>query len=123
MMEHFREGGWGMFPTLGFGLLMLAVAVRYATRPERRYVPLLLGSGVVTLSSGALGFVTGLIATFRYIGHVGPDRRYLAIIGIGESLENVAFALVFAVLASLIASVGAWRIAQGGPAPSLLPNH
>ena len=123
MMEHFREGGWGMFPTLVFGLLMLAVAVRYATRPERRYVPLLLGTGVVTLSSGALGFVTGLITTFRYIGQVGPDRRYLAIIGIGESLENVAFALIFAVLASLIASVGAWRIAHGGPTPSLLPNH
>ncbi len=123
MMEHFREGGWGMFPTLGFGLLMLAVAVRYATRPERRYVPLLLGTGVLTLSSGALGFVTGLITTFRYIGQVRPDQRYLAIIGIGESLENVAFALVFAVLASLIVSVGAWRIAHDGPTPSPLPKH
>jgi len=122
MMEHFREGGWGMFPTLGFGLLMLAVAVRYATRPERRYVPLLLGTGVLTLSSGALGFVTGLITTFRYIGQVGPDRRYLAIIGIGESLENVAFALVFAVLASLIASVGAWRIAHDGTGSVLSPT-
>ncbi len=122
MMEHFREGGWGMFPTLGFGLMMLAVAVRYATRPEGRYVPLLLGTGVVTLSSGALGFVTGLITTFRYVGQVGPDHRYLAIIGIGESLENVAFALVFAVLASLIASIGAWRIAHTGTAPMPLPT-
>lgn len=118
MMEHFREGGWGMFPTLVFGLVMLAVAARYAARPERRYVPLLLGTGVVTLSSGMLGFVTGLITTFRYIGQVGPDRRYLAIIGIGESLENVAFALIFAVLASLVASVGAWRIAQGRFVPA-----
>jgi hypothetical protein len=44
MLQHFREGGWGMFPTLGFGLLMLAVAARYALRPERRFVPLLLGA-------------------------------------------------------------------------------
>lgn len=118
MMEHFREGGWGMFPTLFFGLILLGVAARYASRPERRYVPLLLGAGVVTLSSGALGFVTGVITTFRYIGGVGPDRRYLALIGVGESLENVAFALIFIVLASLAASVGAFRIARGSYRPA-----
>jgi uncharacterized membrane protein YfcA len=112
MLQHFREGGWGMFPTLGFGLLMLAVAVRYALRPERRFVPLLLGLGTVTLASGLLGFVTGLMATFQYIGGVPADQRYLALIGLGESLNNVAFALVFVVLAALAASLGAWRLTR-----------
>lgn len=102
-----------MFPTLVFGLAMLLVAARYAQRPERRFVPLLLGLGTVTLASGALGFVTGLMTTFRYIGGVPPSERYVAIIGIGESLTNVAFALVFVVLAALAASVGAWRISRG----------
>lgn len=112
MLELFREGGWGMFPTLVFGLVMLLVAARYAQRPERRFVPLLLGLGTVTLSSGALGFVTGLMATFRYIGGVPASQRYVALIGIGESLTNVAFALVFVVLSALAASVGAWRISR-----------
>jgi hypothetical protein len=107
-----------MFPTLAFGLLMLFVAARYALRPERRFVPLLLGLGTVTLASGALGFVTGLMATFRYVGGVAPSERYVALIGIGESLANVAFALVFVVLAALAASVGAWRIARGHLAPA-----
>jgi hypothetical protein len=114
MMQFFREGGWGMFPTLAFGLLLLLVAARYALRPERRYVPLLLGLGTVTLASGALGFVTGLMATFRYIGGVPASERYVALIGVGESLSNVAFALGFVVLAAVAGSVGAWRIARGG---------
>lgn len=118
MVQLFREGGWGMFPTLVFGLLMLWVAGRYALRPERRLVPLLLGLGTVTLASGALGFVTGLMATFRYIGGVPPGERYIALIGVGESLVNVAFALAFVVLAAVAASVGAWRIAREGLAPA-----
>lgn len=118
MMEHFREGGWGMFPTLVFGLAMLAVAARYALRPERRYVPLLLGLGTVTLSSGALGFVTGLIATFRYIGGVPASERYIALIGIGESLNNIAFSLIFVVISALAASFGAWRLSRREPDPA-----
>lgn len=110
--EWFREGGWGMFPTALFGLVMLGVAARYALRPERRFVPLLLGLGVVTLSSGALGFVTGLITTFRYVGGVPEGQRWIALVGIGESLVNVAFALCFIVLASLAASAGALRLAR-----------
>lgn len=112
MVQLFREGGWGMFPTLAFGLLLLLVAARYAMRPERRFVPLLLGLGTVTLASGALGFVTGLMATFRYIGGVPASERYIALIGVGESLVNVAFALVFVVLAATAASVGAWRLSR-----------
>lgn len=118
MLQLFREGGLGMFPTLVFGLALLFVAARYAQRPERCFVPLLLGLGTVTLSSGALGFVAGLMATFRFVGGVPASQRYVAIIGIGESLANVAFALAFIVLASLAASVGAWRISRGSLSPA-----
>ncbi len=113
MLTLFREGGWGMFPTLVFGVLMLLAAARYALKPERRVVPLLLALGVLTLSSGALGFVTGLMATFRYITGVPASERWIALVGVGESLVNVAFALCFLVLASIAASVGALRGARG----------
>lgn len=112
----FREGGWGMVPTAVFGVLLLAVAARYALRPERRYVPLLLGLGVVTLTTGALGFVTGLMATFRHVGDLPEGQRGIALIGLGESLTNVAFALSFVALASLATSAGALRLARENPA-------
>jgi hypothetical protein len=123
LVDHFRDGGWGMFPTLFFGALLLAVAVRYATIPERRLVPLLLGLGTLTLAVSALGFVSGVIVTCRAVGADSErlrDGTTLAIVGFGESLNNIAFALVFIVLAALAASYGAFRlskVAEGdGPA-------
>ena len=112
LMEQFREGGWGMFPTMVFGLLLLGVAVQYALRPERRFVPLMLGLGTLTLSSGALGFSMGLITTCRYLSQARPDEALIALTGFGESLNNIAFALVFVVLAAIGASLGALRLAR-----------
>jgi hypothetical protein len=114
-VEHFRDGGWGMFPTLFFGVLLLGVAVMYAVNPDRRFAPLLLGLGTLTLATGGLGFVTGLIATCHAIGadasfHAQPTL--IAILGFGESLNNVAFALIFVVLAALSASCGAFRTSR-----------
>jgi hypothetical protein len=125
LVHHFREGGWGMFPTLVFGLLLLGVAVKYAVSPEKRFVPLLTGLGVLTLASGALGFVTGLITTCTAIGGGRfsdmPDVR-ISIVGFGESLNDFAFALIFIVLAAIAGSFGAWRLSSelsssGKPAP------
>lgn len=113
ILHHFRDGGFGMFPTLLFGLLLVAVGARYAMKPERRLVPLLVALNVLTLAAGALGFVSGIITTARYLGDVpNADRSYVAIEGLGESLNNVAMALVFVVLAALAATLGAWRIAR-----------
>ncbi len=100
-----------MIPTMVFGLSLLAVAARYALRPEQRWVPLILGLGTVTLASGALGFVTGLMASFEYITGVPDGGRWVALVGVGESLTDVAFALLFIVLGALSVSVGTWRIA------------
>ncbi len=118
--ENFRDGGWGMFPTLLFGVVLLGAATKYAITPDRRFIPLVLGLGALTLATGGLGFVSGLIATCHSVG-VDADRlqgqhTLIAIIGFGESLNNLAFALVFVVLAALGATYGAWRIARVGAA-------
>ncbi len=62
--------------------------------------------------AGALGFVTGLINTFRYIEGVKPDERWVWMLGAGESLNCIALALVLTVLAALAASAGAFRLAR-----------
>ena len=111
-MEAFRLGGWGMYPTLIFGLLTVAAAVRYAYSPERRFVPLQLSLGILTLGSGGLGFVTGLIASFQYIERVEPDRRWIWMLGVGESLHNMALALGLLTVGAIAASVGAYRISR-----------
>jgi hypothetical protein len=116
-VEHFRDGGWGMFPTMWLGVVMLSVAVKYALAPSRRLLPLLMSLGVLTVATGILGFVSRLITTCGAVEQgrfgVGQDTR-VVIIGFGESLNDVAFALVFVVLAASCASYGAFRLTRQG---------
>ncbi|MBN2498251.1 MAG: hypothetical protein JXR96_26910 [Deltaproteobacteria bacterium] len=112
MSEAFRLGGWGMYPTLICGLMLVGAGILYAVKPQRRFVPLLFAVGTMTFISGLLGFTTGMIRTLLYVGQVGPDERYLALIGLAESLHNVAFALVFVMLAAIAAGIGTARSAR-----------
>jgi hypothetical protein len=112
-LEHFRDGGWAMFPILLCGLALLAVSIRYAVRPERRFVPLLVTLNALTLSAGALGFVSGVITTASYFDqHAATLPSSVPFLGVGESLNNVAFALLFVVVAAIAMSLGAWKIAR-----------
>jgi hypothetical protein len=116
-MQHFQDGGWGMFPTLFFGLVLLAAAVKYAVTPERRFVPLLVALNGLTLASGGLGFVSGVITTANALAEsnmVQPTN--ISFFGVGESLNNVAFALIFVVVGAMAATLGAWKVAKQGAA-------
>lgn len=113
MIEIFKNGGFGMFPTALFGLILLAVSARYAVRPDKRMVPLQLALGILTLATGALGFVTGLITTTKHLWELPADRMGLvAAVGFGESLHNLALAFALVALGALAACVGAARIAR-----------
>jgi hypothetical protein len=116
MMEGFRSGGWGMFPTLIFGVVLLGVAMRYLIEPHKRLVPLLLSLGVLTMAAGALGFVTGLIKSIEAVARTGGDRAVLALIGAGEAANCIGLALVIVVLAAMATSGGALRLARSADA-------
>jgi hypothetical protein len=115
MGEAFYLGGWGMYPTAVFGLLLIGVAIRYAVKPEARFIPLQITLGLLTFFAGTLGFVTGLIASFSHLGEVQGANSYIPLIGAAESLHNVALALALVITAVLATSVGAARIARGEP--------
>ena len=110
MSNAFAAGGFGMYPTLVFGLLLVGTSLRYAATPHARWVPLMVSLGLVTLFAGALGFTTGLIATSQAAGR--SDAASLAIAGFGESLHNLALAFLLIVMASMAAALGALRVAR-----------
>ena len=115
MKQAFIEGGWGMVPVLVFGLALLAAAGRHAIWPERKALPAIGALAVVTLVAGALGFVTGLIATTRFLETVPLERTVaIALAGVGESLNNVAFALCFLMQAGVCVAFAALREWRGG---------
>jgi hypothetical protein len=120
MWDFFRDGGMPMYATAFFGLFLLAAAVRTALDPGRRLATLTLALGLVTLCSGALGTVTGVIATFRYLHQVPEaDLAKIAALGTAESLHNTVLALLLCLVAALLASVGAFRAARTLPAPAV----
>ncbi|MDQ3030876.1 MAG: hypothetical protein M3Y87_00530 [Myxococcota bacterium] len=110
MIDTFHDGGWGMYPTLFFGALALAAAAVYAMRPERRFVPLVVSTALLTMVSGMLGFVRGVSASFQHVTDA-PDRA-VAMVGVGESAHNVTLSLVFVALVLIATTVGALRGAR-----------
>jgi hypothetical protein len=112
MREAFELGGWGMYPTSIFGLVLVLVAVRYALKPDARFIPMLLSLGLLTLLSGSLGLVTGVIASINGASRAMPDLPgSLVLIGFGESLHNLSLALIIATLSALLTSIGSARVA------------
>jgi hypothetical protein len=118
MMEAFRLGGWGMYPTSLFGVLAIAAAVWYARSPQRQRLVLFCIASTVALGAGVLGLVTGIMATLRHSAGM-PDQSAMIAQGTFESLNNLSLALVLFILGGIVAGVGAWRAAtprRGEPA-------
>ena len=111
ILESFHNGGWGMWPTLVVGLLMIGVSARYAVSPERRFVPLIAASSVLTFLTGLLGFVTGLITTSQYYDASAAPPN-VVVVGFGESLNNVGLALVLLAVGMIAVTLGAARHAR-----------
>jgi hypothetical protein len=107
LLARFQDGGLGMFPTLVCGILLLAVAMKYAATPEKRAVPLLLALSSLTFTSGLLGFVTGFIVTTHAFSG-GADPKVIWV-GMGEAANCMALALLLMMFAGVATSVGAWR--------------
>lgn len=111
MWEAFHVGGFGMWPTLVFGVLLIGSAARYAGDPDKKHVPLLLSLGVMTMVSGALGFTMGLAKSVMSLPDVAAEDRWIYLVGLGESLYNIVCALVLVMIAAMAVGVGAARIA------------
>ncbi|MEI8255657.1 MAG: hypothetical protein WCJ30_08300 [Deltaproteobacteria bacterium] len=97
-----------MYPTSIIGLLFIVATLLYLARPSHRSLSFAIRLGVVDLLAGVLGTVTGLISTARYATD-RPEPVRVAIVGTGESLNNLALAFVILTLGALIVSFGTLR--------------
>ncbi len=111
LRDYFIAGGWGMYPTVVFGFVLLASAALYAIRVEERYARASLLFALVTVWSGWLGCATGVVTTIRAVlGQVPPPQQFAVWIeGCEESLHNLVLALIIVIPSALVASVGVFR--------------
>ncbi|MEM9694237.1 MAG: hypothetical protein AAGA56_16930 [Myxococcota bacterium] len=116
MREFIVEAGWGIYPVVAFGVAAVIVSLRTILRPDpkgRITAAWLIG---LTLVAGAFGTVTGLQASARYIDAT-PDK-WLFVVGLRESLNNMVAALLLIVVAMLGLFVAHLRRDGDGESPS-----
>lgn len=122
MTDFFRVGGWPMWPILFTGLIQLFFTWRYVQQPEPRLRVIVHSLGAVTMTVGLLGTVLGLIATLMGVAPLLPDKAYLCLIGLGESMSCIALALTFQGFTAIGRALGDLRVPLGPPGPPLNPN-
>jgi len=113
LVEAFRAGGWPMYPILLLGICLLFATVRHHRRAEPRSAALVWNLRAATLLFGVLGTTLGMIHCLMGLGGLPPGAPYgnFALLGLGESLNCTAFALILVSSSVLIATVGTWRAA------------
>jgi hypothetical protein len=122
MLEFIREAGWGIFPVLIFGTLSLGVAIQYVRTRRTNVLALLCALSVLTLLAGALGTVTGLQTSARYIGDVALNEKWIFLVGLRESLNNATAALVIVAIDAMLVCLALARSLGSPPQPELAPT-
>lgn len=109
LTTFFEDGGWGMFPTLGFGFFLVSRAVLYGLRPQPRAWPSLGALFVTTLGAGVLGTLVGLINTLRFVAREEQQPLKALVLGAAESSNNLVLALILSMMAGVAVTVGLVR--------------
>ncbi|WP_394850519.1 hypothetical protein LZC95_24065 [Pendulispora brunnea] len=125
MIDFFREGGWGMWTILVFGMVTLGAALRFAYSPGRKTLPFIITMSITVLATTAHATWSDLAAVFatlaRFIeeGKGADELRMILYEGLKECTRPGCFAGLFLTLSWLLVSVGMLR--QPADAPSSNP--
>lgn len=102
MTNFIEEGGWGMYPVLIFGLAAFAAGLWQLLAPRRDRAVLAGWLMGLTVLAGLLGTATGVQTSARYISQVAADKRWIFLIGLQESLNNMICALILVTMTMLL---------------------
>jgi hypothetical protein len=108
-MAFLAEGGWPIVPVLLLGVTTLLFALRGTVESRRDLLPLVIGLGIATLLTGALGVVLGVQRSAAGLPDLEDGQRWIFLLGLKESLQNAVLAFGLVTCASLITAVGAYR--------------
>src|SRR5438445_6557639 len=111
--DFFSAGGMGMYPVTIFGFLLVVSCVLYTLRLSPHHARLAKILAGTTLMAGLLGTATGVCNSAFYIHKVEVAKQLeIFTLGLQESLHDTILALIFVIIASLIASAGVLRDAR-----------
>ncbi len=116
MLELFAEGGWGMYPVLVFGLLMIGTSARYAWDGEPMRLRFALALAALLVVSVLHATLTDVAAVFDYVSDPArtPDAELgrTLCIGLKESTRPGALGGALLTFALVLVAVGVYRGAR-----------
>ena len=121
MIEFFREGGWGMWFVLIFGLTALGAALAFAARPDVRRVATIRDLTYATVFSTAAGIAAGFAAVGSHVPMNpewanSPKIHLIVMKGISESLASGILGFTILALTWMVMAVGHRRLGRETPA-------
>jgi uncharacterized membrane protein YqgA involved in biofilm formation len=117
MLQSFQEGGWAMFLIFGLGLTAVGAGLRFAWKGEHQLTKFLLHNIAAVLLAGLLGFFVGMMRVLWFLTERTPEGERLVILMIGtrEAANNLAAALLFAMVATTLVAIGYRRFPFPNP--------
>src|SRR5262245_14990670 len=113
LWELFKEGGWGMYPTLILGLVTLVVAARFSWQPERRPLAVIAALWLTTFAQILHTTLIDISAVLHALVHVDPELRTKVMFeGFKECTRPGIMGGVFLILTLLCVAIGLNRAAQ-----------
>lgn len=103
-----------MWPVVLFGAAALLLALLFVVRPTWARLALAAGFALVTMGAGCLGSVMGIRRSTGVVTHVEHVPEFL--VGVRESLGNLALALGEVIVVVLLCTVGVYRLLSAPPA-------
>ncbi len=94
VLDFVREAGWPIYPVMGLGALTFFSAVRLFEKPTEQLAAVCRGLCVLTVVMAAIGTLLGVQVTIRAVEQVGPEMRWIFLVGLRESLNNLLAGLV-----------------------------
>lgn len=113
MLEFFSEGGWGMWPVLVFGLVMLGSAARYAWDLEPPRLRFVIAMGVLLVCTTAHAMLTDIAAVFSYVSDPArapaDELGRIVLTGLMESTRPGVLGGALLTLSLVMVAVGVYR--------------
>jgi hypothetical protein len=112
MMDFFKEGGWGMYPVLVMGLVVVWTSVRYGIDCEPVRLRFITAASLALVVFSLEGVITD-VATVLWAAGEGKfpdmDKPTLLIVGMKESSRPGIMGLAFLGLGLIAVTIGVYR--------------
>ena len=113
MRHFFVEGGWGMFPVLIVGLVVLYASIRYLVDGEPVRLRFILALSLAQLALVIQASVADVAAVMNALNHAPPEVfSRLLVAGLKESTRPALLGFGLLSLSLILVAVGVYRVGQ-----------